>query len=86
MHVAASSDHPRLPAFVHYAPATMVGAPPVGPPPGPAGPNQTSPGSNRGRTRENGSREGSATSRLHDAPPSPLHMNLALTIHLATLL
>ncbi|KZV29044.1 hypothetical protein F511_43670 [Dorcoceras hygrometricum] len=42
MHVAASSDHLRLPPFAHYAPATRAGAQPAGPPPGHAGPNQTS--------------------------------------------
>ncbi|KZV22976.1 Trehalose-phosphate phosphatase [Dorcoceras hygrometricum] len=48
MHVAASSDHPRLPAFALYAPATMAGAPPAGPPTGTAGPSQTSLGPNHG--------------------------------------
>ncbi|KZV13679.1 hypothetical protein F511_45159 [Dorcoceras hygrometricum] len=48
MHVAASIDHPRLPAFALYAPDTMAGAPPAGPPPGPDGPNQTSLGPNHG--------------------------------------
>ncbi|KZV48542.1 hypothetical protein F511_16803 [Dorcoceras hygrometricum] len=52
MHVAASSDHPRLPAFELYAPATMAGALPAGLPPGPNGPNHTSLGSNHGRMKE----------------------------------
>ncbi|KZV42040.1 hypothetical protein F511_18386 [Dorcoceras hygrometricum] len=48
MHVATSSDHPRLPPFALHAPTTMAGAPSTGPPPGPAGPNQTSLGPNHG--------------------------------------
>ncbi|KZV38449.1 hypothetical protein F511_40668 [Dorcoceras hygrometricum] len=48
MHVVASSDHPRLPSFALYAPATMAVAPPAGPPPGPACPNHTSLGPNHG--------------------------------------
>ncbi|KZV13924.1 hypothetical protein F511_44798 [Dorcoceras hygrometricum] len=64
MHAAASSDHPRLPPFALYARATMVGASPAGPPPGPNGPNQTSLGPNHG---PHGSNEASQERRMSRA-------------------
>ncbi|KZV39821.1 hypothetical protein F511_27824 [Dorcoceras hygrometricum] len=48
-------DQRLLFPFVLPAPDTTGGAPPTGPPPGPAGPNLTSPGPNHGRTREHDS-------------------------------
>ncbi|KZV40412.1 hypothetical protein F511_43504 [Dorcoceras hygrometricum] len=70
MHVAASSDHPRLPAFALYAPDTMAGAPPDGPPPGPAGPNQTSLGPNHGPHGSNEASKDRPTSRVARGCPS----------------
>ncbi|KZV38448.1 PERQ amino acid-rich with GYF domain-containing protein 2 isoform 1 [Dorcoceras hygrometricum] len=64
MHVVASSDHPRLPSFALYAPATMAVAPPAGPPLGPACPNHTSLGPNHG---PQGSKEASQERRMSRA-------------------
>ncbi|KZV52820.1 hypothetical protein F511_13975 [Dorcoceras hygrometricum] len=57
-------DHLTVLAFVP-APATMAGALPDGPPPGPVGPNLTELGSNRWLTRENWSLQVDALAMLH---------------------
>ncbi|KZV19348.1 hypothetical protein F511_23122 [Dorcoceras hygrometricum] len=70
MHVAASSDHPRLPAFALYAPTTMAGAPWAGPPPGLADPNQTILGSNHGPHDSNEASKDRPASRAARGCPS----------------
>ncbi|KZV37507.1 hypothetical protein F511_43366 [Dorcoceras hygrometricum] len=70
MHVAASSDHSLLPPFALYAPATMARAPPAGPPPGPAGPNQTSLGLNHGPHSSNEASQERRMSRAARGCPS----------------
>ncbi|KZV13614.1 hypothetical protein F511_45223 [Dorcoceras hygrometricum] len=62
------SDTAPFPPIILYAPATMAGAPPAGPPPGLDGPNLTDLGSNRGRMEEIESREVGAPAKPHDAP------------------
>ncbi|KZV23529.1 hypothetical protein F511_36605 [Dorcoceras hygrometricum] len=62
-------DRAPFPTPILSAPATMAGAPLTGPPPGPAGPNLTDLGSNRGCPRENISREVCAPAMPCDAPP-----------------
>ncbi|KZV13996.1 hypothetical protein F511_44644 [Dorcoceras hygrometricum] len=51
------SDTAPFPPIILSAPATMYRAPPAGPPLGPAGPNLTDLGSNRGHMDEIESRE-----------------------------
>ncbi|KZV34411.1 hypothetical protein F511_34720 [Dorcoceras hygrometricum] len=70
----ASYDPSLLPAFGRPNPADLAGAPPAGPPSGPAGPNMTSPGLNHEPHGSNEASQGRRASRTRESARA----NLAL--------
>ncbi|KZV38961.1 hypothetical protein F511_30018 [Dorcoceras hygrometricum] len=72
--------------FVLPAPATLAGAPPDGPPPGPTGPDMIDHDSDRGPTRENGSLKVDAPAMQRDAPLSTSTALSGSLDHLSTFL